>query len=163
MTNILESGDVLLPPLPLPEGGAAVAFMPSVSENAGENIQNAAAGAQQANGDDIQPGQFVFNDNLDQGVRLVSKLQHGAPLDENIPGYATRSRRKAVRVLCIARCPRGGHFATGADDGLCRVWSEEDGEVIAKTDSQYIGGASQPEQRSAGRRSVRVQQKSEGR
>jgi WD40 repeat protein len=139
-----------------------VVFVPSVSDNAGQNIQNGAAGVQQANGNDIQPGQFVFNDYLDHGVRLVSKLQHGAPLDANIPGIATRASRKAVRVLCIARCPRGGHFATGADDGLCRVWSEEDGEVIAKMDSQYIGDAAQPDQQSAGRRSMRVQQQSEG-
>jgi WD40 repeat protein len=161
-SNILELEDAFLPPLPLPEGGDAVVRIPSVSNNAGGNVENA-VGAQQANGDDFQIGQFVFNDNLDEGVRLVSKLQHGPPLDENLPGAATRSRRKAVRVLCIARCPRGGHFATGADDGLCRVWSEEDGEVIAKIDSQCMGATALPEQRSAERRSVRVQQQqSEG-
>ena len=184
-SNILELEDAFLPPLPLPEGGDAVVRIPSVSNNAGGNVENAvggdavvripsvsnnaggnvenAVGAQQANGDDFQIGQFVFSDNLDEGVRLVSKLQHGPPLDENLPGAATRSRRKAVRVLCIARCPRGGHFATGADDGLCRVWSEEDGEVIAKIDSQCMGATALPEQRSAERRSVRVQQQqSEG-
>lgn len=162
-SNILELRDALLPPLPLPEGGGAVARIPSVSNSAGRNVENA-VGALQANGDNFQNGHFVFNDNLDEGVRLVSELQHGAPLDENPPGAATRSRRKAVRVLCIARCPRGGHFATGADDGVCRVWSGEDGEVIAKIDSQCMGDTAFSEQRSAQRRSVRVQrqQQSEG-
>jgi hypothetical protein len=126
------------------------------NDEAGGNVAAGAAGAE-----NVQPGQFVRNEMLDEGVRLVTKLQHGAPPDES--GAATRSRRKAVKVICIARCPRGGHFATGAEDGICRVWSEEnDGNVIAREDLKYTSDLFQPGQRAEGRRSTRVHQSSEG-
>lgn len=175
--DVFSLGNVELPPLPVrssdearsaSENGAVsnavgVARLPSRSSNVDENAANVDAGGQQGNGDNAQSGQFVFNDNLDDGVRLITKLQHdGAPLYESILGTATRSRRKAVKVLCIARCPLGGHFVTGADDGICRVWSEEDGEAIAIADSERAGNASQSGQRTYERRSTRVQQQTEG-
>jgi hypothetical protein len=168
-SGILASGDELLPPLPLRNGDSGPGG-PGVQENRGAAGSNAAgdaendAGGDQAVGaDNAQPGQFVRNDMLDEGVRLVTKLQHGAPPDESLPGAATRSRRKAVRVICIARCPKGGHFATGAEDGICRVWSEEDGsDVIARQDAEHTANSNESSQRSAGRRSARIQQQSEG-
>jgi hypothetical protein len=166
----LASGDELLPPLPLRNGDSGPGG-PGVQENGGAAANNAAGDAGNDSGgdhavgaDNAQPGQFVRNDMLDEGVRLVTKLQHGAPPDESLPGAATRSRRKAVRVICIARCPKGGHFATGAEDGICRVWSEEEGgDVIARQDAEHIANTNESSQRSAGRRSARVQQQSEGR
>lgn len=64
-------------------------------------------------------GNFVANDRIDEGVEIVSKLRHGSPpetLDSGVPG--TRSRLSSVKVICVARCPKGGHFATGSDDGM---------------------------------------------
>jgi len=165
-SSILASGDELLPPLPLPDGGNGAGLQENggaAANNGVEGAHNVAAGAQAAEGENDQPGQFVRNDILDEGVRLVTKLQHGAPPDASLPGASTRSRRKAVRVICIARCPKGGHFATGAEDGICRVWSEEDGgDVIAKHDSEHAEKVFHSGQRGAGRRSSRVQQQSEG-
>ena len=167
-SGILASGAELLPPLPVrnnetgQNGAASQGNEVAVAANAAEGAGGADAGAQGVQDDIVQPGQFVRNDVLDEGVRLVTKLQHGAPPEASLPGAATRSRRKAVRVICIARCPRGGHFATGAEDGICRVWSEEDGEIIAKQDAKHSSQFLQAWQRTAGRRSVRVQQQSEG-
>lgn len=157
----LASGAELLPPLPVRNGGSVGGNADNgdaVDENAVGAGGNAAAGA--AGVGNVQPGQFVRNDMLDEGVRLVTKLQHGAPPDES--GAATRSRRKAVKVICIARCPRGGHFATGAEDGICRVWSEEDGDAIAKQDAKHTSDLFQSGQRVVARRSGRVQQQTEG-
>lgn len=155
----LASGAELLPPLPVRNSGPVQNNMGIAgidNADAGENVAAGAAGVENA-----QPGEFVRNDMLDEGVRLVTKLQHGAPPDES--GAATRSRRKAVKVICVARCPRGGHFTTGAEDGICRVWSEEnDGNSIAKEDAKYTSDLFKPGQRAAGRRSARVHQSSEG-
>jgi len=169
-SSILASGDELLPPLPLRNGGSVEDGPAGSQGNAGDGAENVAVGAGnaaggggEAGGGDVQPGQFVRNDVLDEGVRLVTKLQHGAPPDQNLPGASTRSRRKAVKVICIARCPKGGHFATGAEDGICRVWSEEDGgDVIAKQDNEHAANYFQSGQRPAERRSARVQHQSEG-
>lgn len=159
----LASAEELLPPLPLPMGGGP-GINGAGAQGSGEGNGNEGNGADgaQAGGDNIQPGQFVRNDMLDEGVRLVTKLQHGAPANESLPG--TRSRRKAVRVICIARCPKGGHFATGAEDGICRVWSEEEGNVnIERRDAKHTTNLFHPGRPSTERRSTRgLHQSTEG-
>jgi len=107
------------PPLPLPPAGDAFNLMP---DNAAENNDE---------------GLFVANDVIDEGVKLISKLQHGATLEERLGGPGTRARRSAVKVICIARCPYGGHFATGSDDGICRVWHEEDNSSVELVDARF--------------------------
>ena len=67
-------------------------------------------------------GEFIANSNIDAGVSLIAQLQHGTLLEES----ATRQGRKKVKVMCLARCPAGKHFATGSDDGIVRVWGDED-------------------------------------
>lgn len=84
--------------------------------------------------DEHEPGSFVANDNLDEGVKLLSKLQHGATSVERSTGIGTRGRRAAVKVICVARCPFGGHFATGSDDGICRLWRDEDNSAVEAID-----------------------------
>lgn len=96
-----------LPPLPGPSGETAQ----------GESAQNQ---------DAIVLGEFVANDTVDEGVKLISKFRHVSAEDEHPPGPGTRSRRSIVKVICISRCPNGAHFATGSDDGVCRVWLDED-------------------------------------
>jgi WD40 repeat protein len=85
------------------------------------------------NSDDV--GRFVANDLLDEGVKLLSKLQHGATLDERLGGPGTRARRSAVKVICVSRCPSGGHFATGSDDGICRIFLDEDDSTVERIDN----------------------------
>ena len=90
-----------------------------------------------ANENRVNPGEFVANDEIDEGVILLAQLQHGTFVDENQQqGPGTRARRKAVKVMCIARCPVGGHFATGSDDGLGRVWADDDDQRIESADSK---------------------------
>jgi hypothetical protein len=84
---------------------------------------------------DVADGQFIANDLLDEGVKLVSKLQHGASIDERLGGPGTRARRSAVNVICVARCPNGKHFATGSDDGICRIWQDEDNPLVERIDA----------------------------
>jgi WD40 repeat protein len=84
---------------------------------------------------DVADGQFIANDLMDEGVKLVSKLQHGASIDERLGGPGTRARRSAVNVICVARCPYGKHFATGSDDGICRIWQDEDSPLVERIDS----------------------------
>jgi len=79
-------------------------------------------------------GAFVANDNIDDGVTLVAQLQHGAPVEENQQGRATRTSKKTIKVMCLARCPVGGHFATGSDDGLGRVWADDCDNHLEKLD-----------------------------
>lgn len=67
-------------------------------------------------------GDFVPNDKIDESVTLIAPLQHGNLLEESV----TCTGRKKVKVMCIARCPIGGHFATGSDDGVGRVWADDD-------------------------------------
>ena len=73
-------------------------------------------------------GDYVANNLIDAGVTLIARLHHGANVeDEGAPGPVTRTGHgKPVKVMCIARCPVGGHFATGSDDGLGRVWADDD-------------------------------------
>lgn len=166
----LATGDELLPPLPIRNGDPLLPPLPPPNGNGAGihgNEDAAAGGAGNANetagGDNVQPGQFVHNDMLDEGVRLVTKLQHGAPPGANLPGASTRSRRKAIKVICVARSPRGGHFATGAEDGICRVWSEEEGaDRIAKQDAKHSADGVKPGERLERRSARVVQQQSEG-
>lgn len=118
-------GRVIVPPLPpavppLPGAGAE----PGAAQNEGEN-NNA-------------PGQFVFNDKIDEGVKLLSKFKHGVTGDD-MTGPGTRARRAAVNVICVARCPLGGHFATGSDDGICRVWEDSEENGVALVDQRFGG------------------------
>ncbi|OEU18484.1 WD40 repeat-like protein, partial [Fragilariopsis cylindrus CCMP1102] len=85
------------------------------------------------------PGQFVFNDLIDEGVKLLSKYQHGS-IQEEHHGPGTRSRRGAINVICVARCPLGKQFVTGSDDA---IWIESKpllklmGHVSTITDLAY--------------------------
>jgi WD40 repeat protein len=123
-----DSGDVELPApviplppmIPLPLGADAVGGQNQVVAQGGD--------------EDNDLGRFIANDTIDEGVKLISKLQHGASLDERMGGPGTRSRRAAVKVICVARCPHGGHFATGSDDGICRVWQDEDDAAVESVD-----------------------------
>lgn len=119
-----------IPPPPLPPAGAPPVVPPLPP--AADQVQ--AAGDPDNAGNN---GEFVANDKLDAGVKLISKLQHGATQDERMGGPGTRARRSAVKVLCLSRCPYGGHFATGSDDGICRVWQEENNSLSEKVDSQF--------------------------
>jgi len=42
-----------------------------------------------------------------------------------------------VKVICIARCPIGGHFATGSDDGVGRVWSDPEDDVVFHSSTPF--------------------------
>lgn len=119
-----------VPPLPLPPAAAAAAA------NAQGNNQN-----RDENGDIIEPGRFVANDTIDEGVKMVAKFQHGASLEERMAAPGTRSRRAAVNVLCVTRCPLGGHFATGASDGICRVWEDCDDVEVETVDKRFSSSA----------------------
>jgi WD40 repeat protein len=88
--------------------------------------------------DDLDPGAFVANDAMDEGVELVLRLKHAALHEESASSPGARSRRSPIKVICLARCPRGGHFATGADDGVCRVWRDLDDPLVEKVDSQFF-------------------------
>jgi hypothetical protein len=140
-----------IPPLP----PAAAAAAPVADGRANASAAVAAAAAANANRQNerngVVPGSFVANDKMDEGVKLVAKLQHGAPLDERAGGPGTRARRQAVKVICVARCPHGGHFATGSDDGICRVWQDDDDPAVEVTDKLHsdtsFGMASEKPQR----------------
>ena len=114
--NSRPNGGIYVPPLPAgAENGAGAQALP--------NGNNAAA-----------PGSFVPNDEIDEGVIILSKLQHGSLAEHQ--GANTRSSRKKINVFCIARCPIGGHFATGSDDGIGRIWADDDDESLANLDEQ---------------------------
>jgi WD40 repeat protein len=116
-------GQLPLPPLPPPPGVAGG--------------QNHIAGGLAEN-----PGAFVANDAIDEGVKLIAKLQHGASVDERMGGQGTRARRAPVKVICVARCPHGGHFATGSDDGICRIWQDDDDTAVETVDRRLSGRSS---------------------
>ena len=115
------------------DGGGNLLFVPPLPPGAGGSpigglvgpVRNNAAGV-------INPGAFVAGSEIDEGVRLIAKMQHGEVLPESQMG--TRSQRKAVKVICVTRCPIGGHFATGSDDGLGRVWADEDDDRVEQID-----------------------------
>lgn len=79
-------------------------------------------------------GDFVVNSHVDEGVELTAQLQHGPTLDEinGLTGPVTRTGNVGpIKVMCIASCPVGGHFATGSSDGLGRVWADDDDYVLS--------------------------------
>jgi hypothetical protein len=104
--------------------------------------------------EDIAPGQFVANDIIDEGVKLLAKYQHGAT-GPNIAGPGTRARRNAVNVICVARCPYGGHFTTGSDDGICRVWEDSDENGVEIIDQRFAGVSNDLSASTMGRRVTR--------
>jgi WD40 repeat protein len=112
---------IIVPPLP--------AAVPPLGQGADGENQNGGG----PDGD-VAPGQFVANDLIDEGVRLLSRYQHGNIQEEHGPG--TRSRRSAVNVICVARCPLGKQFVTGSDDGICRVWEDFDDSSVAIIDAR---------------------------
>lgn len=89
----------------------------------------------------ISLGAFVSGSSMDQGVILIGNLFHGgsaATPAESTQSVTRRSRSKAVSVICVSRCPLGGHFATGSDDGVGRMWSEDEETRIEDLDSQLL-------------------------
>jgi WD40 repeat protein len=126
---------IVVPPLPFalpPLPGVPVAA--AGGNNPGAHNQGAQNNANQQ--EIAPPGQFVANDVLDEGVKLLKKYKHGAT-GEDVAGPGTRSKRAAVNVICVARCPFGGHFTTGSDDGICRVWREQEDTRVAIVDRRY--------------------------
>lgn len=109
---------------------------PSPAAAGGGLLPGAAPENQQAPGDDAaaeaaEDGRFVANAEIDEGVTLVAKFQHGKAVEERMVQPGTRSRRAAVKVLSVDRSPLGNNqFSTGGDDGIVRVWEDaEDGDV----------------------------------
>lgn len=113
-----HDGEIPLPPLPPP----AAPDPDHVNADQNDN--------------DTDAGDFVANDTIDEGVKLLSKLQHGATTEERAALPGTRSRRAPVKVICVSRCPFGGYFATGSDDGICRVWRDEDDPRVQAVDDR---------------------------
>lgn len=127
-----------LPPLPPPAPADGDASVAAGGERAEEPAQGANGNENgNINQNIVQPGYFVQNDIMDEGVRLVGKFQHGTITDEQIAGPGTRSGRGKVKVLLFARCPLGGHFATGASDGNCRIWEDLDDPDVETVDARY--------------------------
>ena len=136
-----------LPPLPVREQQAQGQENQPVADPAAAVALPVAPGAPAAGGDQIQQevnnlnaniaaGIFVFNDTIDEGVSVVAKLQHGEAQESN-SGPGTRARRKTVKVICVARSPQGRQFATGSDDGLCRVWEDEGDWRVQTLDARF--------------------------
>ncbi|KAL3923359.1 MAG: hypothetical protein SGILL_001701 [Bacillariaceae sp.] len=92
--------------------------------------------------DEIGQGEFVANDLLDEGVQLIGKYQHGNSHETEQHRPGTRSRRAAVNVICVSRCPVGSCFATGSDDGVVRVWEDFDDSAVAVVDGRLSGVSS---------------------
>ena len=120
-----NANGIMVPPLP--------AAVPPLGQGADRGNQNGAASEGDADGE-TAPGQFVANDLIDEGVKLLSKYQHGNIMEDHGPG--TRSRRSAVNVICVARCPLGKQFVTGSDDGICRVWEDFDDSSVTIIDAR---------------------------
>jgi WD40 repeat protein len=78
------------------------------------------------------PGEFIYNDKIDDGVRLISKLQHERVLAPD----TVSARQIPPKVICVARCPYGSHFATGSDDGICRIWRDDDDTDVDKIEAE---------------------------
>lgn len=134
----VELDSEMLPPVPMPQPNPAAPSaddVPMQEHNAaapelapGEGLMPGVNNVNVANLNDDRgnPGEFIANDAIDEGVTLIARMQHGEAIRESQQGVGTRARRKAVKVMCIARCPIGGHFATGSDDGLGRIWADSD-------------------------------------
>jgi WD40 repeat protein len=92
-------------------------------------------------GEHLPLGDFVSNSAIDHGVVLVTKMFHGdvpTAMVDSTRSVHTRSRVKAVSVVCLSRCPLGGHFATGCDDGLVRIWLDSPDSRIEELDSHIL-------------------------
>lgn len=135
-----------LPPPPPQEdpGAEAIELVEAAQHHPDPEIAAAAAAAAEAqpinaNAANIAFGQhygeFQANNHIDKGVELVAQLQHGAVLRED--DRLTRTSGKPVKVMCIARCPLGGHFATGSDDGHGRVWADDDDWQVENLDNEF--------------------------
>lgn len=129
-----------LPQVPVP-------ILPLPPPPGGQRIEAIHAPADVDAAEEDEPGRFVSGSNIDEGVSLLSKMQHGVAVEER-GGLGTRSRRAAVKVLCVDVCPLGRHIATGADDGICRVFSACDDPGLERLDvekadcgSREIAGA----------------------
>jgi hypothetical protein len=129
-----------LPPIPQPNQRSADAVEndpPNLNRNEtglnGIIVPPLPVGAESGVGDG---GAFVSNGEIDEGVSLLSLLQHGdlPPGNDQFTGAETRARSKAVNVVCLTRCPIGGHFATGSDDGVGRVWLDSDDKELSHID-----------------------------
>jgi len=145
------ANNATIPPLPPPAAGGSSTIASIAQGDLGQSSENnnEAAEALQiqnerpnnGNAEVAAPGEFVANNSIDEGVRLISLLQHGElQSDDQFQGAGTRSRRKKVKVICITRCPIGGHFATGSDDGIGRVWfdtEDQDLNCIDKLSREY--------------------------
>jgi len=89
------------------------------------------------NGNGSNIGAFVANNNMDAGVKLIAQMQHGPLFVEEgngLQGRVTRTAQKAAKVMCLAFCPVGGHFATGSDDGVGHVWADDDDWHVDRRD-----------------------------
>ena len=132
-TGAIELDSEMLPPVPMPQQNP-------LAPNANAGSQEDADVPPGVAGNPIDnrgnPGDFVASDEIDEGVTLIARMQHGDIVHESQQGVGTRARRKAVKVMCIARCPIGGHFATGSDDGLGRIWADSDDQRIENVDSE---------------------------
>jgi WD40 repeat protein len=115
------------PPLPPADGNAANGVAADQANDAYQNPNPNAV---------IPHGRFVANDEIDEGVRLLGKFLHGSSLEERMAAPGTRSRRAAVKIFCVVRCPLGGHFATGASDGICRIWEDDDDLDVETVDKR---------------------------
>lgn len=136
-----DTADIVpAPPIPIrAEGAVNVDDIVALPGPPNPPLNQLPAGAPNPHNNDdtyVVNGQFIANDFIDKGVKLVSKLQHGATLDDRLGGPGTRARRSAVNVICVAICPYGGHFATGSDDGICRVWQEDDNSAVERIDAR---------------------------
>lgn len=131
-----RAGSIVAPSPPIaivPPLHAAVPPLPGSGHNNASTVRapdNEDASSNQG------PGQFVPNDLIDEGVKLLGKFKHGAVGEAAGPG--TRARSAAVKVICVARCPVGGHFTTGCDDGICRLWPDSEESRVAVVDRRNL-------------------------
>lgn len=124
--SVEELLGLVVPPLP-----DAVPPLPGNME-----LGNAVGNDPENGGAEIPPpGQFVANDDIDEGVKLLRKFKHGSTGPE-VVGPGTRARRATVNVICVARCPLGLYFATGSDDGICRVFADDEELGVAIVDQR---------------------------
>jgi WD40 repeat protein len=122
---------IIVPPLP--------AAVPPLGQGAHSNVVGGNGGGAGGNGRGRSRGEFVANDLVDEGVKLLSKYQHGSTQGEREqqPGPGTRSRRAPAKVVCISYCPLGRQFVTGTDDGICRVWESYDDAKLEIIDGRH--------------------------